>query len=88
MFKLPKNEIERQKWIAVIPPRVDFKINPETFLICERHWKPGYSSVKIPGGLTRPNIPPTEINVPKSYTPSKKYNPCKQTVNIEERHLA
>ena len=88
MFKLPKNEIERQKWIAVIPPRVDFKINPETYLICERHWKPGYSSVKIPGGLTRPNIPPTEFNVPQSCTPSKKYNPRKKTVNIEERQTA
>ena len=31
VFKIPKNEIERQQWIAALPPRDGFVLNPDKF---------------------------------------------------------
>lgn len=85
LFKLPADTLERQRWIEAIPPRQDFVINPETYRICERHWKSGYA-VKGSGKKARPVEPPTEFNVKKSCFPTPKPPPRK--TNAEDRQLA
>ena len=85
IFKLPKDEKERQKWINVIPPRTDYVINPTTFHICERHWPDDTPMVKVPGGHTRPVLPPSMFDVPLSRMPTPKPTPRKDPV--EDRQL-
>ena len=76
VFRLPKDESERQSWLNVIPPRKDFVINPATFFICERHWPEDPPLVTLPGGRTRPADPPTIfINIPPSCLPTPKPTP-------------
>ena len=60
VFTLPSDELERQRWIEALPQREDFVINPNTFRICERHWKQGYAC-KGEGNKSRPVHPPTEF---------------------------
>ena len=59
VFRLPKEESERQKWIDKLPPRENFVINPAKFFIYERHWEANPPVIKLPGGSTRPSIPPS-----------------------------
>ena len=35
VFKLPNDEVEKQKWINVLPPRKNFIMEPSKFL-CEK----------------------------------------------------
>ena len=38
VFKLPSDDPERQKRLAMIPPRKDFDIaNAKSFFVCEKH---------------------------------------------------
>jgi len=54
VFKLPIFDPERQKWLAVIPPRKDFDIaNAKSFFVCEKHWPQNPPMKKLPGGTTR-----------------------------------
>lgn len=86
VFKLPNDELERQKWIDVLPPRQDgFKINPATFHICERHWPSDAPMKVIPGGHTVPAVPPSIFNVPPSCLPTPKPGP--RTTNAEDKQL-
>ena len=76
VFKLPKDPDERQTWLSCIPPRLEFEIDFDKFFICERHWPAGYPEVKIPGGSTRPVVPPSVfVDVPKSCLPTPKAPP-------------
>lgn len=75
VFKLPKDEVERQKWIAVLPPRENFVVDAAKFYICERHWPSDNEMVKIPGGSTRPTQPPSIFDVPISCLPTPKPPP-------------
>lgn len=76
VFRLPRDEVERQRWINMIPPRENFVINPANFFICERHWPVDTPMVKIPGGSTRPACPPSIFtNVPPSCLPTAKPAP-------------
>lgn len=85
VFKLPKEEVEKQAWINVIPPRKDFVIVSNKFFICERHW-PSESTpyIKLPGGFTRPATPPSIFNVPRSCLPSPKPAPRKPKQQDEQ----
>lgn len=85
LFKLPADSLERQRWIEAIPPREHFVINPETYRICERHWREGYAAKGI-GTKARPVDPPTEFDVLKSCLPTPK--PPPRTTNAEDRQLA
>ena len=74
VFKIPKNEEERKKWLAVLPSRENFSIDPEKFFVCEKHWPADHETVKIPGG-TRPANPPSIFDVPASCLPTPKPSP-------------
>jgi hypothetical protein len=76
VFRLPKDTLERQKWINVLPPRENFELDPEKFVICERHWPADAPMIKVPGGSTRPSTPPSVFeNVPASCLPTPKPSP-------------
>ena len=38
VFRLPKDQLERQLWLDVLPPRENFVVNPDKFVIREKHW--------------------------------------------------
>jgi len=82
---MPKDECERQKWMDVLPPRKNFIVNPDKFFICEKHWEANPPLIKLPGGSTRPAIPPNIFDVPASCLPSVKHASRKPTV--EDRQL-
>jgi len=71
VFKLPSVDPERQKWLAVIPPRKDFSIaNAKSFFVCEKHWPQNPPLKKLPGGTTRPAVAPSIFDVPASCLPT------------------
>ena len=80
IFKLPRLDPERQRWLAVIPPRKDFNVaNAKSFFICEKHWPQNPPMKKLPGGTTRPAVAPGIFDVPASClpTPPNPSSPCK-----------
>lgn len=85
VFRLPKEESERKKWINCLPPRENFVLDHSKFFICENHWPKDTPMVKIPGGLTRPANPPSIFNVPTSCLPTPKLPP--RTTNAEDQQL-
>jgi hypothetical protein len=84
VFKLPKEDSEKQKWLNVLPPRQDFVIDSGKFFICERHWPSNSPHVKVPGGFSRPAIPPSIFNVPTSCLPTPKAAPRKPKEEDEQ----
>lgn len=85
VFKLPKDELEKQKWLNVLPPRENFVIDPSKFFICERHWPTETQMITIPGGHTRPRLPPSIFNVPRSCMPTPQ--PAPRKPKIEDQQL-
>ena len=85
VFRLPKDEVERQRWIDVLPPRKNFVINPSTFFICEKHWPKNASMVTLPGGHTKPVDPPSIFDVPASCLPTPKAKP--RQPKVEDKQL-
>ena len=85
VFRLPKEESEMQKWIDKLPPCENFVINPAKFFICERHWEANPPVIKLPGGSTRPSIPPSVFNVPASCLPTPK--PAPRRAKAEDQQL-
>ena len=77
IFKLPNDKNEQQKWIQILPPREDFVIVPSKFFICEKHWPKDTPMKIVPGGHTRPTLPPSIFNVPDSCLPTPKPEPRK-----------
>ena len=75
VFRLPRDELEKQKWLSVLPPRAGFVVDPTKFFICQKHWPSDTEMVKIPGGHTRPVNPPSAFNVPVSCLPSPRPPP-------------
>ena len=77
IFKLPRLDPERQRWLAVIPPRKDFNVaNAKSFFICEKHWPQNPPMKKLPGGTTRPTVAPSIFDVPASCLPTPQIPPC------------
>ncbi|KAF2344133.1 Zinc finger C2CH-type [Trinorchestia longiramus] len=72
VFRLPKEQSERQKWLDVIRPCENFVVDPDKFFICEIHWGADPPLIKLHGGSMRPEIPPSIFNVPASCLPSPK----------------
>ena len=85
VFRIPKDICEQQKWMDVLPPRKNFVVNPANFFICEQHWEPNPPMTKLPGGSTRPSIPPKIFDVPNSCLPSAKSTP--RNAKVEDRQL-
>ena len=85
VFRLPKEEGAQQKLLAMLPPCKNFSPDPAKFHICEKHWPPDTPMMKIPGGSTRPVLPPNIFNVPPSCLPTPK--PCPRPVKQEDRQL-
>ncbi|KAF2349009.1 hypothetical protein FHG87_020235 [Trinorchestia longiramus] len=75
VFRLPKEQSERQKWLDVIPPYENFVVNPDKFFISEIHWGADPPLIKLRGGSMRPGIPSSIFNVPASCLPSPKLTP-------------
>lgn len=86
VFKLPRDELQRQSWINKIPERLHFKIDDDKYHICEKHWPPGYRVKKIAGGSTVPVDPPSVFDVPKSTLPSPK--PLPRPEKVKDVQLA
>ena len=78
VFRLPKDQLERQLWLDVLPPRENFVVNPDKFFICEKNWGADLLFIKLPVGFTRSTIPPSVFNVPTSCLP-----PC--PVKVEDK---
>ena len=89
VFKLPKDEIERQAWLNFLPVQNSFsKINPAALFICERHWPRNSPHVKLPGGCTRPALPPNVFNLPQSCLPTPKPAPRKpKQVDVQLKYF-
>ena len=85
VFRLPKDALERQKWVERLPPRENFVLNPEKFFICERHWPVDRPMIILPGGSTRPANPPSVFNVPESCLPTPK--PAPRPAKKEDEQL-
>ena len=76
IFKLPRLDPERQRWLAVIPPRKDFNVaNAKSFFICKKHWPQNPPMKKLPGGTTRPAVAPSIFDVPASCLPTPQIPP-------------
>ena len=75
VFRLPRDELEKQKWLSVLPPCAGFVVDPTKFFICQKHWPSDTEIVKIPGGHTRPVNPPSVFNVPASCLSSPRPPP-------------
>jgi len=88
VFKLPKKQCEKQKWLNVLPPRQGFTIDPKKFFICEKHWPSDSPYVTLPGGFTRPAIEPSIFPVPKSCLPTYKPTPRKpKQEDVQLKHF-
>ena len=85
VFKMPREDTEQQQWINALPPIKDFQIDPSKFFICERHWPLDCPMKNLPGGFSRPTVPPSIFNVPPSCLPTPKPEP-RQT-NAPDRQL-
>ena len=85
LFKVPREESEKKKWLDVLPPRKNFVINPAKFFICEKHWHSNPPMIKLPGGSTRPAVPPSIFNVPSSCLPTAK--PPPRSTNVQDQQL-
>ena len=85
MFRLPKEEGEQQKLLAMLPPCKNFSPDPGKFHICEKHWSSDTPMIKIPGESTRPVLPPNIFDVPPSCLPTPK--PCPRPAKQEDRQL-
>ena len=70
VFRLPIEEGEQQKWLAMLPPP-----DPANYHICEKHWPSDTPMMKITGGSTRPVLPSNIFDVPPSYLPTHKPGP-------------
>ena len=77
LFRLPQlpDEEKQKQWIASLPPRKNFVIDPNKFWICERHWPTDAPMKTCPGGYKRPLDPPSIFNVPPSCLPTPKPQP-------------
>ncbi|KAF2346998.1 Zinc finger C2CH-type [Trinorchestia longiramus] len=84
VFRLPKEQSERQKWLDV-PPRKNFVVNPDKFFICEIHWGADPPLIKFCGGFMRPGIPLSIFNVPASCLSSPKLT--SRPVKVEDEQL-
>ena len=58
-FRLPKDELECQKWLSVLPTREGFTLDLAKFFICERQWLAYKTVVAVRGGRIRPLEPPS-----------------------------
>ncbi|KAF2348352.1 hypothetical protein FHG87_020892 [Trinorchestia longiramus] len=85
VFRLPKEQSERPKWLDVLPHRENFLINPDKFFICEIHWGADPPLIKLHGCSVRPGIPPSIFNVPASCLTSPKPAPC--PAKVEDQQL-
>ena len=54
VFRLPRDELERSRWIQAIPR--DNIPNSSDTVVCEKHWPSGYEKV-LSYGRHRPNSP-------------------------------
>ena len=72
VYRLPKNQDERGKWLNNIP-RENIPITSNT-VVCEKHWPTEVTS-KL-GGTKRPQVPPTVFqNIPQSQIPTPAPTP-------------
>ena len=63
----------------MLPPREYFVVNPD------KHWGADPPFIKLPGGSTRPAIPPSVFNVPTSCLPPAK--PAPRPAKVENKQL-
>ena len=69
VFRLPKDELEKQTCLNTLPPRENFSIDTSKFFICEKHWPQDTQMIKVPG-WSRPTSSASILNIPSSYLPT------------------
>lgn len=85
VFKMSKDELKRQNWVAVLLPRENFVVDPAKMFICEEHWPSDSPMVKLPGKFTRPATAPIIFKMPTSCLPASK--PPPQPLKQEDKQL-
>ena len=85
VFRLPREEEEKQMWLDVLPVRRNFSIDPRKYFICERHCHTGHLNIlksHYPVHLL-PFLPPNDFNVPPTCLPTPKVPPRKRKTKTD-----
>ena len=77
VFRLPRNQEEREKWLMRIPSYQSGKVKLENFRVCEKHWPETTPMIAAQADKLRPATPPSIFNVPPSCLPTAKPQPRK-----------
>ena len=85
VYTLPKDSVEKQKWINVIPAFQHRKASIENFRLCRNHWPEDTPIIKVRGSYTRPALPPSIFNVPASSMQTPKPLPRKLQQWLNDR---
>ena len=82
-FSFPSNDIDKEIWVNSLPNYINTKDVTKWMGICERHWKPGYETKTVQGGVKRPVHAPNEFgSTPHS---DKRQSAVSKTRNTESR---
>ena len=68
VYRFPKDEDERERWVKVIP-NANLKVTNDT-VICEEHWPKCFEKIKVYGKYRPKNAPSVWKGIPKSQSPS------------------
>ncbi|GFO32615.1 coiled-coil domain-containing protein 108 [Plakobranchus ocellatus] len=75
VFRLERDESERQKRLDVLPPQENFVVDLAKFFNCEKHWGSHPVMIKLSGGSTRPALPLSVFSLTISCLPIPKPSP-------------
>ncbi len=81
VYRLPKDEAEKQDWINKIPsfrPSLNYRI-------CEKHWPEDAKLITVTGGYFRPAVPPSVFNVPLSCLQHQSHQHANQRLNLHHK---
>lgn len=84
LFSMPKKDPDRQLWINAIPSFSKISLKDSNIRICSKHWPSDTAMVKVAGGYTRPQTPPSIFDVPLSCLPTPKPKP--RSAKVEFAH--
>ena len=90
VFSFPSEEEECSKWINALPNKIQ-KVT-KTIGVCEKHWPPGYETVRKKG-FNRPKTPPSVfIGILSTFLPHTLVSPPRETekrkVDFDSRYAA
>lgn len=86
IYKLPRNEDDRKKWVAAIP-RANLVVSQYT-AVCKKHWPENAEFVKFYGKLRPKNPPSVFFGIPNSCLPTQqsKERTTKKSLSSARNH--